>query len=289
MSRLAISNEILSAGINQKGAELASIYSFGQEYLGDANPKYWARHSAILFPIVGKVKNNQYRIDNHYFEMGQHGFARDLMFQVVEHKENKVMLSASSNPETLKTYPYHFELQASYEIVSSTLFITYTVLNKDEQAIYFSLGAHPSFKCPLKVGEKRSDYYLLFPEIENATRELIEDGLRNGAKQKVLNGDNRIRITDNLFDHDALIFHRLKSNKVSLMNGQHKRILTFDFEGFPYLGIWSKSADAPFVCLEPWFGVADTTTASWDFRQKEGIVFLPVGESFACTHKVTIH
>lgn len=289
MSRLIISNNLLSVAVNQKGAELASIRTATQEYLWEADAQYWGRHSAILFPIVGRLQNNQYELGGKHYEMGQHGFARDLFFEVLQHSETELKLALKSNETTLRQYPYQFELQAHYKIFSDTVAITYTVINTDNQTIHFSIGGHPAFKCPLSDEEQRSDYYLLFNQVEQADRQLInENGLRTGMKKKILNGDNRIRITDDLFDQDALVFEGLNSDKVTLMNGDHQKVLTFEFENFPYLGIWSKNQASPFVCLEPWHGVADHTSTSGNFLEKEGIVKLEQDEQFTCTHKVKI-
>ncbi len=289
MSRLTISNGIISVGVNQKGAELASIRSGNQEYLWEADPKYWGRHSAILFPIVGKLKNDQFHIDGKTYKMSQHGFARDMVFDVVNHSESELLLTLKSNKETLSQYPYQFDLQIHYAIDSDALAITYTVINTDNQTIYFSIGGHPAFKCPLREDEKRSDYYLLFNEVEDASRQLINDkGLRTGEEKKVMNGDNRIRITDHLFDEDALIFKHLNANKVTLVNGNHEKVLTFQFTRFPYLGIWSKSQASSFICIEPWYGVADAIKASGNFLEKEGILMLDKNKEFSCTHEVRI-
>ena len=291
MKKYQIQNELLQVRANQKGAELANIFSPKKniEYMWTADPNYWGRHSCILFPIVGKVSNDTYRIGDKTYPLKQHGFARNVDFKLVEHSETKMLFELKSSSESLDIYPYKFRMLVGYELLENQLKITYSVENADAQAIYFSIGGHPGFNCPLLPDEKRSDYSLVFNKKETASRHLLEGGFFNGKTEVVLNNENRIQITDDLFEKDALVFRNMKSNEVSLENGQGEKVLTFNFEGFPDLGIWSKSSDAPFVCIEPWFGLADTVDADWDFREKDGVIKLEERKIFKCVHTVTIH
>ena len=291
MKKYQIQNEHLQIRANQKGAELANILSpkKDMEYVWTADPKFWGRHSCILFPTVGKVKDDTYKIDGKTYPLKQHGFARNMNFTLIEHQSTRMLFELKSTPNSLEIYPYQFRLLVGYELIENQVKIIYTVENTDNQAIYFSIGGHPGFNVPLLSDEKRSDYTLVFNQKETAVRHLLDDGFFNGKTKTVLDNDNRIPITDNLFDEDALVFRNLKSDEVSLENGKGEKVLTFNFNGFPDLGIWSKNAEAPFVCIEPWFGLADTVDANWDFREKDGVVKLEEGNVFECVHTVTIH
>ncbi|MEN0051723.1 MAG: aldose 1-epimerase family protein, partial [Bacteroidota bacterium] len=178
-----IQNDRIEVGIKQKGAELASIINkaTGQEYMWEADSSYWGRHSSILFPIVGRVNNDQFQIAGQSYDMKQHGFARNTAFKIVDQTNESITFELSSDAETLELFPYHFKLQAQYHLEGKTLYITYRVHNQDVKTIYFSLGAHPAFKCPLQEGEARSDYQLVFEKSETVHRHLIENGLRTGA------------------------------------------------------------------------------------------------------------
>ena len=291
MKKYQIQNEHLQVQANQKGAELASVFSPKKniEYVWTADPKFWGRHSCILFPLVGKVNNDAYRIGEKNYELKQHGFARNMEFTLVEHHSTSMLFELKNSPSSLEIYPYQFRLLIGYELLENKVKITYTVENTDNQAIYFSIGGHPGFNVPLMPNEKRSDYTLVFNKKETAVRHLLEGGFFNGKTKTVLDNDNRIPITNDLFDDDALVFRNMKSDEVSLENGQGKKVLTFNFTGFPDLGIWSKNAEAPFVCLEPWFGLADKFNADWDFREKDGVIKLEEGKTFECVHTVIIH
>ena len=287
-----IQNEELQVKIKGQGAELAGIRSLARnlEYMWHADPAFWGRHSSLLFPIIGTLSNNEYSFNKRKYSLKRHGFARNTLFSVVHRMDDKICFSISNNQDTLSNYPFQFELQAEYILNGSTLSIIYRVFNRDNQSIYFSVGGHPAFNCPLKEGEVRSDYSLVFDQVETATSEILNDaGLRTGAEKVILNNSATLPITDDLFDQDALILKGLQSSQVSLVDPQGIKVWTFDFTGFSHLGIWSPSAAAPFVCIEPWNGVADPIDPPASFEQKEGVVALPVGAVFECVHRVEVH
>jgi galactose mutarotase-like enzyme len=221
--------------------------------------------------------------------MTQHGFVRDLDFEVIGQAEDAIMFQYEITPALASKYPYQCLIRISYTLIRNTLFVVYAVENLEHQTIYFSLGAHPGFKCPLYSSEKRSDYKLVFNQKETAVRYLIDNGYQTGETEKVLDNADTVVITDNLFDKDALIFKHLQSDQVTLVNGKDEKVLTFDFPNTPFLGIWSKSPDSPFVCIEPWYGIADPVNATWDFKDKEGVVALPTNDIFSFEHGITIH
>jgi len=290
MELIQLQNEYLQVGIKQKGAELASIRSrkSGLEYMWEGDPTYWGRHSSILYPIVGRVFNDQYTHEGQTFAMKQHGLARNLPFELRQSSSDFAEFVLHSDVETLKHYPFDFVFIARYELAGNKVSIHYTIENPGENAAFFSVGAHPAFRCPIYSHENRSDYRLVFDQAEEARTQHLEGGFRTGASSSVLQNSPVLPITDRLFEHDALIFQSLRSHRVSLENSTGERFWTFDFEGFPYLGIWSKNEKAPFICIEPWFGVADQVGGYLALKHKEGIIPLEEGKSFHCKHAVEI-
>lgn len=287
-----LESELLEVSSVKNGAQLTSIKGKkdGIEYLWNANPKYWNRHAPILFPIVGKVKDNKYRIGEKEYTLGQHGFARDNEFQIVENSNNKIVYRLTSSEETLKNYPYNFLLDVEYFLSGNILKITYKVRNTDIKKIFFSIGAHPGFNCPLSASEIMEDYYLEFNETETAYREFLDagTGLLNGVFGLVLDQENILNLSEDLFKDDALIFKGLKSNEIALKSYKNNKKLTMNFEGFPYMGIWSKPGGAPFICIEPWLGHADSIDFNGDFREKPGIIGLETDKEFICTYSIAI-
>ncbi len=288
--KATLENSCIRIAVKERGGELCSLVKkeTQTEYLWQAGPDYWNRHAPVLFPIVGALKDGIYYYEGKCYKMGQHGLARDLPFRLVDREANKLVYSLKSNPFTLERYPFEFELQIAYSLRENQLTTTYRVINPSEKTLYFSIGGHPAFNCPLTEEEKRSDYQLVFEQPETVSIQRVINGFRNGAWEQVLDGERRLPITDSLFDKDALIFKGLHSSSVSLSKGDEP-VLTLDFSGFPYLGIWSKSNTSPFVCIEPWFGVTDHTKHNRQLAEKEGIVALEGWGEFRHGYTVKIH
>jgi len=287
-----LENDFLEVLADENGGELISIKGKEDniEYLWKGDPEYWNRHAPILFPIVGKVKDNKYRIGDKEYKLGQHGFARDSKFEVISHNTNKIIFRLSSTEETLKKYPFKFELDIKYCLDLNNLKVTYIVRNTDKGKIYFSIGAHPGFTCPFLEAETMEDYYLEFDEKETAKGEVLhkETGLLTKDSQLELKHESIINLNKDLFKQDAIIFRNLKSTKVSLKNHKNSKKITVGFEGFPYLGVWSKPTGAAFVCIEPWFGHADSVDFNGDFSEKAGIIPLDKDAEFICTYTINI-
>lgn len=286
---MKIFNNHLEATFSTKGAELVSLKKTAtdKEYLWQANPEHWGRHAPVLFPFVGKLKDNAYKYQGQSYPMGQHGFARDMEFNLIDQEKELIRFSFTAIEESLEIYPFRFELIITYQVKDESLKVTYEVKNLDSPDLYFSIGAHPGFNCPLIQGEARSDYWLEFAQEEQVETHRLRDGLFSGETDPVFD-KNKIRITDSVFDEDALVFKNLKSDRLSLMSPSGKW-LTFHFKGFPYLGIWSKSRDSPFVCIEPWFGLADHQDHNQQLEAKEGINVLKKAGTFSCSYQIDIH
>ena len=270
------------------GAELTSVQYNGKEMMFqgaqviDSNGNiYWKRQAPILFPIVGQLKNSQTQIEGEIYEMSQHGFARDMDFEEISRTENEHHYMLKYNEETLKKYPYKFELHVIYEIKGDTLTVTYKVKNIDDKTIYFGLGGHPAFNCDYSNGE----YEIVFSENEDKIVFLkLKNGLIDTEKAQNILQDNKIYLKEDTFDNDAVIMKNLKSNKVTLQNHRtNQKILEFDFTGFPYLALWSKRG-APFVCIEPWQNTADRIDSKQIYKDKENIIKLPKDKEFECKY-----
>ncbi|MEQ8155088.1 MAG: aldose 1-epimerase family protein [Clostridiaceae bacterium] len=283
-----IDNEFLEINADSYGAELHSIKTKNNptEFLWNGDEKYWKYHAPILFPIVGKVTDNKYRIGGNTFELPQHGFGRVSDFKLIDKSTDSLTFELRFNENSLKVYPYKFSLKVSYTLIENKLKISYIVDNLDNKAIYFSIGAHPAFLCTLAEGETINDYYFEFDQNESTSiMELsTTTGLYTNKNIPFLNNENIIPLSKELFKNDALVFRNLKSNKIFLKSKNHSKYMSMDFTGFPYLGLWSKPTGAPFVCIEPWYGHADYEGFTGDFSDKEGVESLQIGESFSCSY-----
>lgn len=286
--QVRLDNATLSLVIETKGAELISAVrkSDQTEYMWQAFPEIWGRHAPILFPIVGRLKDNQYTYEGQTYQMGQHGFARDKEFDIVSQSEDTIVLRLSDDDQTRQMYPFSFALDISYHLAGEHVEITYLVHNPNDKALPFSIGAHPGFSCPLVPDEILEDYVIEFEKEETASIHLLDNGLFSGAEEPYLNNSRHIPVTKNVFDRDALVFHELKSSYVRLLSQKSDRYVEISLSGFPYLGLWAKPG-APYVCLEPWQGLADYTDASGELTEKAGIHLLRSGQTYSIQYSIT--
>jgi galactose mutarotase-like enzyme len=278
-----LKNSNLTAEIKHLGAELCSLKNNkNKEYIWEGNADFWGKHSPILFPIVGTLKNNSYQYNSIDYNLSRHGFARDMEFELIDKKENSATFSIQSSEETLKVYPFVFELQLIYTLDENRLRIEYKVTNKGESQMPFSIGAHPAFALPGNF----ENYSMEFEKEEQLEYYLLENDLISDKTKKLEVQNNRIPLTYQLFENDALIFKTLESNSLTILENENP-VLRVNFKDFPSLGIWTKM-NAPFLCIEPWFGYSDTNENSGNLFKKEGIQILNANEAFHSEFSIEI-
>ena len=245
MALFQISNDKITIQIDSMGAELKSLKDIasGREYMWNADPKYWKRTSPVLFPLVGGLKDGVYRLDGKEYPMGQHGFARDMEFRLKSQTAHEIWFTLESDNETLKRYPYQFILELGYELSDRTMIVKWRVKNPADERMYFAIGGHPAFLCPIE----------------------------NGTKQC-----------------DALVVEHDQAHRVSLVKPDGTDYLTVTFDA-PLFGIWSPpKKQAPFICIEPWYGRCDRAGYEGDWKEREWMQMLEGKETFAADYKVTI-
>lgn len=281
--KITLSNSELTATINTFGAELISIKNnSNREYIWEGNPNYWGKHSPILFPIVGSLKNNIYSYNNATYQLSRHGFARDLEFDIIEKTDNKVVFSLQQSAITLEKYPFNFELQISYTLTKSVLKIGYKVINNNDFSMPFSIGAHPAFA----LANDFENYELLFEVSEKLVVSRLENDLISNTTYVLPMENNSLPLNYSLFENDALVFKTIASKSVTIAENKIP-FLKVDYMDFPSLGIWTKS-QAPFICIEPWFGYADTIENNGNLEDKEGIQILDKNQIFETNYLIEI-
>ncbi len=272
---IQLKNDLLKIGISPLGAELRSIIHQQHDinYLWTGDTRFWGKFAPVLFPIVGALKEDSYIFDGSTFSLGRHGFARDKEFTLLSNDETIATFELNSDAETLRRYPFEFILRITYRLQNDTLITTYHVMNKSEGDLYFSIGAHPAFSIPIGEGLRFEDYYLEFETPEITGRWPLENNLIGQAPLPLLNHEQKLPLNHDLFRSDAIVLKELRSTSVSLRSDKSERGITCHFEGFPYLGIWS-APEAPFICIEPWCGIADSVDHNQQLTEKEGIISL---------------
>lgn len=277
-----ISNEFLSVSVNTKGAELYSLKTKEKQFMWNGNPEFWGKYSPILFPIVGTLKNNSYFIDQQEFKLSRHGFARDLEFKVVNQTENSILFLLKANDETLKNYPFEFELQVKYTVCEKTLTIQYKVINNSNGKMPFSIGAHPAFS----LLDGFENYSFEFSDDEILNYHLLENGLITDQSEKLVLNNKQLNLKYKTFENDALVFKSLKSKSITILENS-KPYIKVNFENFPNLGIWTVQ-NSGFICIEPWFGYSDTTESKGNLFEKEGIIVLDKNQQFKTEYSIEI-
>lgn len=278
----------MTAAIDLLGAELHSLTdSGGRELMTDADPAFWSGRSPLLFPIIGRLHEDRLQVGGAEYPMQRHGFARRSMFELVEHRDDRALFRLRDNTETREQYPFAFELDAAFRVEDATLFQNVTVRNRDTTDLPFSFGYHPAFAWPLPFGGERADHVIRFAGDEPGTlRRVTPYGTIDPALKSSPVDGNMLKLTDDLFADDALVWEQIKS-----------RSLTYGAPGFPSLridfpdtfalGIWTKPG-AAFICVEPWAGIADPEGYIGDFTDKPGIMHLPPGEERSFRINVTL-
>lgn len=282
--KISLNNNHLTATIDSKGAELQSLQkiSTSREYIWEGNPVFWGKHSPILFPIVGALKNNQYECFGKTYSLSRHGFARDREFALISQSETKAVFSLKSDDETLANYPFDFELQLIYTLEENCLIVAYKVINNSMTEMPFSIGGHPAFSLP----DHFNKYSLSFEYQETLNRFCLENDLLSDTIEKIELREKKLSLDYGLFESDALVFKSMLSKKITLLEN-NQPLLNFSFEDFPHFGIWTKP-DAPFLCLEPWIGYSDTINHNGRITEKEGIQILAAQSDFHCEYKIEI-
>lgn len=267
-----IENEFFTCEIDDMGAHLHSLKSKenGKEYIWYGKPEIWGGQAPVLFPVIGQLINDKYRYNGKEYSMPKHGIARRYPFEVKECEGAKAVFSLESNEATRESYPFDFELVMTFELIGKSLKNTMTVINKTKGEMYFSIGAHPGFNC--KVGDVIEFEY---PETV-ATERIDGDSLIIDKKFPLLENSREIEISEEIFKPDALILSGMKSEKLRI-KGENE--VEFTFGKCPFLGIWAKPG-APYVCIEPWYGVNDGRDVKNDISEKRGIQKLGEGETF---------
>lgn len=292
MQLATLENDFFSICISAHGAELHSIYSkkLDKELLWSGYDKVWARHAPVLFPIVGKLKNDSYTFEGKSYSLPQHGFARDMEFKIasniVSDNFDSVVYELDSNETTLEKYPFSFALQIEYKLENEKLHCNYRVKNTGDSEMYFSIGSHPGFVCPIMEGEQLSEYTITFEKEEIAKRNLLDGGLFNGIQEEVIVNKKHMPLSKELFEKDAIVLKGLHSEALQLHSNNY--ILNFFWHNMPYFGIWAKKGIEEFICLEPWTGLADSVFASGDIKEKEGIITLSPTKVFECGFGISV-
>lgn len=288
-----LTNGTLTINVKEHGAELSSIRKGEVEYLWQADPAFWGRHSPVLFPIVGSVWEAKYRVGDKEFSLGQHGFARDMKFTLLSKTENEIAFRLESTEETLAKYPWPFVLDIEYKLHDNNVDVIWKVTNPGDEEMFFQIGAHPAFYYPDYDVEKMERGYLSFDKNEGLECIRIKGKGCVDAQTKYpleVPADGLFPLAKDTFDViDTIMMQDSQIGKTTLHRTDKSPWLSVTFDA-PVVGIWSPpTKNAPFICLEPWYGRCDTFEYAGDYREKDWMNRLAPGQTFETSYTITLH
>ena len=287
-----LKNEMLTIQVSEHGAELQSIRKDDYEYLWQGNPEYWGRRSPVLFPIVGSVWEKCFRVDGKVYEMGQHGFARDMDFELVSAADTEVWYRLKSSEKTLAAYPWPFVLEIGNRLEGNSVKVLWKVTNPGDTEMFFQIGAHPAFNYPGYDPDAVDRGVVAFDRNDNLQR--------SGFKGKgcvdpqarfpiPLSDDGMLRLKRDTFDDiDTLMLENDQVHKIVFLKNDSSPYLTVTFDA-PVVAIWSPpKRNAPFFCIEPWYGRCDRADFTGEFKDRDWVNALAPGATFAASYTITL-
>lgn len=286
--RYLLENEVLAVTVDSFGAEIKSVKrkSDNFEFMWQGDPKYWGRTSPVLFPFVGAPKNKQYRYDGKTYPMGQHGFARDMEFELEDKMDGCIWFVLKSNEESYAKYPFVFCLHIGYELCGNDVKVLWKVENADEKPMYFSIGAHPAFRCPIHGEENKLGYGMRFCGLSSELHHHgnTPEGLAVMEDQVLPLTGGTLKFTPGFFDTCTYMVEGKQTGEVALLDAEGTAYVTVRFDT-PLFAVWSpEGKEAPFVCIEPWYGRCDAVDFEGSLAERAYENTLNVGESFAADY-----
>lgn len=279
---MKIMNEYLTASFILDGAQLSSLIYNDREYIHDADPKCWGRHTPILFPFVGRLNNDKYTYEGIEYSMPQHGFLRDRTFELEYHTEDSIGFSYTSNASDLEIYPWEFKVIIVYTLAGKTIDTSYEIFNLSDSIMYYSVGGHPGFKL-----DNHAHKYAFELVTQDVLRMELDGPYIN---EEYITTLESFHYTEELIKNGALVFDRFSDKHVTITKDGEK-LLTLHFEDFKYFAFWThESNEGFFICLEPWNGHTDKINRNnYDITLKDGICTLNAKKSSKQTYTIEVH
>ena len=280
---IEIRNQKVIAKINPEGAELTELSKAqGKNVMWEKDDSYWNQFAPNLFPIVGRLKNDQFRYEGKPYSMSQHGFARNRTFELINNSDFKAVFILKSDEITKKEYPFDFIFDVEYQLIDSELHVKYRIENSGEVKLPYSVGGHPGFA----IGGKLTDYYLDFGRAFSTKQRLLEGPYYSGETVD-LTIDNKLQLDYSLVEKDAIVFRKPPFNRVILGHKDRGGVVAVSYDQLDAIGFWSKT-DAPFFCIEPWWGYADRIDSTGNLLEKEGLHFLNPNEEKEHSYRIEL-
>lgn len=287
---IILQNDSVKASISSLGAELIhlELRNTNTDYMWKGDPAYWGGRSPVLFPIIGSLNGGSILIDGQSYTLGNHGFARKTEFDCIAHDDLSATFRLTESDLTLSQYPYKFTLDLVYTLIGTAVSIRYVITNKNDQVMPFQIGTHPAFNCPLGASDAFNDWYLEFEKPETLSRIGLEDNLIDfNALELVMDNTCVLPLKPELFYESAMVFKAIASSHVTLKSDLTPEKVTVSFRNLPDIALWQPK-DAPFLCIEPWYGHGDPLGFEGDIMEKVGMIHLAAHKSYEAELRIRI-
>ena len=284
MGKVELENDRLRVVVSTCGAELESLYSkdTNLEYLWQPGSEIWPRHSMLLFPNAGRIARDRVLIDGQVYPARMHGFAYDMEFRQIQTMTTEAWFELRDNAYTQRYFPYHFRFQVGFILKDDMLIQRFRVINDDDRTMYFSLGAHPGFYCPIDLAESADEYSLVFDCQQNIDRLEMEQHtrLRSGETTPFLDGIDEIPLGEHFFDNGPMLLGGVKANSITLRSKRSGHFMEMGIANFPYMCLWGAPGKMALIAIEPWCGISDAIDADHIWEHRQGTEAVGVGEVF---------
>ena len=284
MGKVELENDRLRVVVSTCGAELESLYSkdTNLEYLWQPGSEIWPRHSMLLFPNAGRIARDRVLIDGKVYPARMHGFAYDMEFRQIQTMTTEAWFELRDNAYTQRYFPYHFRFQVGFILKDDMLIQRFRVINDDDRTMYFSLGAHPGFYCPIDLAESADEYSLVFDCQQNIDRLEMEQHtrLRSGETTPFLDGIDEIPLGEHFFDNGPMLLGGVNANSITLRSKRSGHFMEMGIADFPYMCLWGVPGKMALIAIEPWCGISDAIDADHIWEHRQGTEAVGVGEVF---------
>lgn len=287
-----LSNEKVSVRVDSKGAQLLSLYrkSFRKEYLWQGDPVYWGDRALLLFPACSRIAGDRITVDGQEYFLPVQGFAKNMEFTCLEETADRLVLELASSEKTLAMFPYPFRLRISFSLEGERVLEKFTVINDGARDMYFSLGSHPGFFCPIDIHEATEDYVLEFDRDQNIYRYETQDFTKLLLHEtKPFVAGRELPLTDSFFADGPKLLGGLDADWIRLKSKKSGQYVEMSIQGFPYMALWGLNQRMTFICLEPWCGTSDFVDTDHDWEKKPGNVQLAPGKTFERELRFSFH
>lgn len=291
---MTLENDFLKISITENGGSLTSIFNKknNKELLYQPMENSWQGQDICIFPFIARLKDGYYIDENKKYFMKNHGLIRYMKANKIFKSDDSITLGFNSNNETIKQYPYEFELEIQYTLINNVIRISYNILNLSNKDMPFMLGAHPAFKVDCIFEEDYTNIdgnYILFDTNKEINRIKQDETASFCTKDEIgFIKDSRLNLTKNLFKQiDTIILRAEGFTNLKLIKKCNEPI-SINKGNAQFIALRSDGPFGDFVCIEPWLGTPDYVDCNRELKEKKNINILKSNKTFNYSYEIEV-